>query len=113
LLAKRGASSKTAKNQLTFGGNRDKIDVLDPQLAQPLLPALDQEVLNRRAQMQISVLLDRSRPESLTTPDVDQIREAIRCAASDPGRACRRRGRLSEQLAISRKHRRGAPTISC
>ena len=37
------------------------------------------------ANMQISVLLDRSRPESLTTQMVDQIREAIRCARIAPG----------------------------
>ena len=35
--------------------------------------------------MQISVLLDRSRPESLTAQMVDQIRAAIRCARFAPG----------------------------
>ncbi len=52
--------------------------------------------------MQISVLLDRSRPESLTTQMVDQIREAIRCARLGPGTRLPSSRRLSEQLAISR-----------
>jgi GntR family transcriptional regulator/MocR family aminotransferase len=52
--------------------------------------------------MQISVLLDRSRPESLTTQMVDQIREAIRCARIAPGTRLPSSRRLSEQLAISR-----------
>src|SRR5471030_2620191 len=52
--------------------------------------------------MQISVLLDRSRPESLTTQMVDQIREAIRCARLVPGTRLPSSRRLSEQLAISR-----------
>jgi GntR family transcriptional regulator / MocR family aminotransferase len=52
--------------------------------------------------MQISVLLDRSRPESLTTQMVDQIREAIRCARIGPGARLPSSRRLSEQLAISR-----------
>ena len=52
--------------------------------------------------MQISVLLDRSRPESLTTQMVDQIREAIRCARIGPGTRLPSSRRLSEQLAISR-----------
>jgi GntR family transcriptional regulator / MocR family aminotransferase len=54
------------------------------------------------ANMQISVLLDRSRPESLTTQMVDQIREAIRCARIGPGTRLPSSRRLSEQLAISR-----------
>ena len=52
--------------------------------------------------MLISVLLDRSRPESLTTQIVDQIREAIRCARIGPGTRLPSSRRLSEQLAISR-----------
>ncbi|HLG83691.1 MAG TPA: aminotransferase class I/II-fold pyridoxal phosphate-dependent enzyme [Bradyrhizobium sp.] len=52
--------------------------------------------------MQLSVLLDRSRPESLTTQIVDQIREAIRCARIGPGTRLPSSRRLSEQLAISR-----------
>ena len=52
--------------------------------------------------MQISVLLDRSRPESLTTQMVDQIREAIRCARIGPGTRLPSTRRLSEQLGISR-----------
>ena len=52
--------------------------------------------------MQISVLLDRSRPEALTTQMVDQIREAIRCARIGPGTRLPSSRRLSEQLAISR-----------
>jgi GntR family transcriptional regulator / MocR family aminotransferase len=52
--------------------------------------------------MQISVLLDRSRPEALTTQIVDQIREAIRCARLVPGTRLPSSRRLSEQLAISR-----------
>ena len=54
------------------------------------------------ARMQISVLLDRSRPEALTTQMVDQIREAIRCARLVPGTRLPSSRRLSEQLAISR-----------
>src|SRR5271163_5019183 len=52
--------------------------------------------------MQISVLLDRSRPESLTTQMVDQIREAIRCARIGPGTRLPSSRRLSEQLQIAR-----------
>jgi GntR family transcriptional regulator/MocR family aminotransferase len=52
--------------------------------------------------MQLSVLLDRSRPESLTTQMADQIREAIRCARLAPGARLPSSRRLSEQLAISR-----------
>jgi GntR family transcriptional regulator / MocR family aminotransferase len=52
--------------------------------------------------MLISVLLDRSRPESLTTQIVDQIREAIRCARIGPGARLPSSRQLSEQLAISR-----------
>jgi GntR family transcriptional regulator/MocR family aminotransferase len=52
--------------------------------------------------MQISVLLDRSRQESLTEQMVDQIREAIRCARIAPGTRLPSSRRLSEQLAISR-----------
>lgn len=52
--------------------------------------------------MQISVLLDRSRPETLTTQMADQIREAIRSARIAPGTRLPSSRRLSEQLAISR-----------
>ena len=52
--------------------------------------------------MQISVLLDRSRPETLTTQMVDQLRDAIRCARIGPGTRLPSSRRLSEQLAISR-----------
>jgi GntR family transcriptional regulator/MocR family aminotransferase len=52
--------------------------------------------------MQLSLLLDRFRPESLTTQMVDQIREAIRCARIAPGTRLPSSRRLSEQLAISR-----------
>jgi GntR family transcriptional regulator/MocR family aminotransferase len=57
---------------------------------------------NHAVNMQISVLLDRSRPETLTTQMVDQIREAIRCARIPPGARLPSSRRLSEQLAISR-----------
>jgi GntR family transcriptional regulator/MocR family aminotransferase len=52
--------------------------------------------------MLISVLLDRSRPESLTTQIVDQMREAIRCARIAPGARLPSSRRLAEQLVISR-----------
>jgi len=52
--------------------------------------------------MQISVLLDRSQSESLTTQMVDQIREAIRSARIAPGTRLPSSRRLSEQLSISR-----------
>jgi GntR family transcriptional regulator / MocR family aminotransferase len=52
--------------------------------------------------MQLSVLLDRSRPESLATQMADQIREAIRCARLAPGTRLPSSRRLSEQLEISR-----------
>lgn len=52
--------------------------------------------------MQLSVLLDRSRPDSLTTQIVDQIREAIRSARIGPGTRLPSSRRLAEQLAISR-----------
>jgi GntR family transcriptional regulator/MocR family aminotransferase len=52
--------------------------------------------------MLISVLLDRSRQESLTTQIVDQIREAIRCMRIGPGARLPSSRQLSEQLAISR-----------
>src|SRR6202051_5016313 len=52
--------------------------------------------------MLISVLLDRSRSESLTTQIVDQIRQAVRCARIGPGPRLPSSRRLSEQLAISR-----------
>src|SRR5580693_7658068 len=52
--------------------------------------------------MLISVLLDRSRQESLTTQIVDQIREAIRCMRIGSGMRLPSSRQLSEQLAISR-----------
>ncbi len=52
--------------------------------------------------MMISVLLDRSRQESLTTQIVDQIREAIRCKRIGPGTRLPSSRQLAEQLAISR-----------
>ena len=52
--------------------------------------------------MQLSVLLDRSRPESLTAQLVEQLRDAIRCARIAPGTRLPSSRRLSEQLAISR-----------
>jgi GntR family transcriptional regulator / MocR family aminotransferase len=60
------------------------------------------ELTRTAVDMQISVLLDRSRPEALTTQMVDQIREAIRCARLVPGTRLPSSRRLSEQLAISR-----------
>src|SRR6266481_8744175 len=63
---------------------------------------MDHENSTGAAHMQISVLLDRSRPESLTAQMVDQIREAIRCARIAPGTRLPSSRRLSEQLAISR-----------
>jgi GntR family transcriptional regulator/MocR family aminotransferase len=52
--------------------------------------------------MLISVLLDRSRQDSLTTQIVGQIREAIRCMRIGPGTRLPSSRQLSEQLAISR-----------
>jgi GntR family transcriptional regulator/MocR family aminotransferase len=52
--------------------------------------------------LQLSILLDRSRPESLTAQVADQIREAIRCARIAPGARLPSSRRLSEQLAVSR-----------
>ncbi|MGA7803672.1 aminotransferase class I/II-fold pyridoxal phosphate-dependent enzyme, partial [Bradyrhizobium sp.] len=52
--------------------------------------------------MLISVLLDRSRQDSLTTQIVDQIREAIRCMRIGPGTRLPSSRQLSEQLTISR-----------
>jgi GntR family transcriptional regulator/MocR family aminotransferase len=63
---------------------------------------MDHENSTGAAHMQISVLLDRSRPDSLTTQMVDQIRDAIRCARIGPGTRMPSSRRLSEQLAISR-----------
>src|SRR5260370_8838812 len=63
---------------------------------------MDHENSTGAAHMQISVLLDRSRPDSLTTQMVDQIRDAIRCARIGPGTRLPSSRRLSEQLAISR-----------
>lgn len=52
--------------------------------------------------MQISVHLDRSRRNSLTSQIVDQLRDAIRCARIPPGVRLLSSRRLSEQLAVSR-----------
>lgn len=52
--------------------------------------------------MQLSVLLDRSRPETLTTQVVEQIRDAIRCSRIASGARLPSSRQLSEQLEISR-----------
>jgi GntR family transcriptional regulator / MocR family aminotransferase len=52
--------------------------------------------------MQIPVLLDRSRRESLTVQLVDQLRDAIRQARLPSGTRLPSSRRLSEQLAVSR-----------
>lgn len=52
--------------------------------------------------MQISILLDRARPDSLTTQMVDQIREAVRCARLGLGTRLPSSRQLSEQLGIAR-----------
>ncbi|WP_022723233.1 aminotransferase class I/II-fold pyridoxal phosphate-dependent enzyme [Rhodopseudomonas sp. B29] len=54
------------------------------------------------AALQISVHLDRTRADTLTTQIVDQIREAIRCSRLLPGLRLPSSRQLSEQLAISR-----------
>jgi len=52
--------------------------------------------------MQIPILVDRSRPESLTTQLVEQLRESIRHARIAAGARLPSSRRLSEQLDISR-----------
>jgi GntR family transcriptional regulator/MocR family aminotransferase len=52
--------------------------------------------------MQIPVLLDRSRPESLTTQLVEQLREAIRHKRIAPGARLPSSRGLSDQLSVSR-----------
>ncbi|HVZ50852.1 MAG TPA: aminotransferase class I/II-fold pyridoxal phosphate-dependent enzyme [Pseudolabrys sp.] len=52
--------------------------------------------------MQIPVLLDRSRRESLTDQLIEQLRDAIRQARIAPGTRLPSSRRLAEQLAVSR-----------
>ena len=92
------------RNPADFAENRDKIAELDPQLARPLLQLrIGAKLAASAANMQISVLLDRSRPESLTTQMVDQICATPSAARRiGPGTRLPSSRRLSEQLAISR-----------
>jgi GntR family transcriptional regulator/MocR family aminotransferase len=53
-------------------------------------------------QIQISLLLDRARPETLTTQLVGQVRDAIRLGRIAPGARLPSSRRLSEQLGIGR-----------
>ena len=53
-------------------------------------------------QIQISLLLDRARPETLTTQLVGQVRDAIRLGRITPGARLPSSRRLSEQLGIGR-----------
>jgi GntR family transcriptional regulator/MocR family aminotransferase len=53
-------------------------------------------------QIQISLLLDRARPETLTTQLVGQVRDAIRVGRIAPGARLPSSRRLSEQLGIGR-----------
>src|SRR5580704_17988639 len=52
--------------------------------------------------MQIPVLLDRSRPDSLTNQLIEQLRDAIRRSLIAPGAKLPSSRRLAEQLEISR-----------
>src|ERR1700681_3919807 len=52
--------------------------------------------------MQLPVLLDRSRPDSLTNQLVEQLRDAIRRALIAPGARLPSSRRLAEQLDVSR-----------
>src|ERR1700693_3653534 len=52
--------------------------------------------------MQLPVLLDRSRPDSLTNQLVEQLRDAIRRALIAPGAKLPSSRRLAEQLDVSR-----------
>jgi GntR family transcriptional regulator / MocR family aminotransferase len=52
--------------------------------------------------MQIPVLLDRSRPEPLTSQLVEQLRDAIRHARIRPGMRLPSSRRLADQLSVSR-----------
>ena len=83
LLESEGTSSQALEMS---AGIATKIAAPGPSMTQPHMTA---EAWRR---MQIPVLLDRSRRESLTTQIVDQLREAIRCARIRRERACRRRG---------------------
>jgi len=98
----KGTSRHSPIKRLTRTEIASEFDVLDPQLAQPLLRQWITKTPTGAAHMQISVLLDRSRPDSLTTQMVDQIRDAIRCARIGPGTRLPSSRRLSEELAISR-----------
>jgi len=53
-------------------------------------------------QIQISLLLDRARPETLTAQLVSQVRDAIRLGRITPGARLPSSRRLSEQLGIGR-----------
>ena len=53
-------------------------------------------------QIQISLLLDRARPETLTAQLVGQVRDAIRVGRITPGARLPSSRRLSEQLGIGR-----------
>ena len=53
-------------------------------------------------QIQISLLLDRARPETLTAQLVGQMRDAIRMGRIAPGARLPSSRRLSEQLGIGR-----------
>ena len=53
-------------------------------------------------QIQISLLLDRARPETLTAQLVGQLRDAIRVGRITPGARLPSSRRLSEQLGIGR-----------
>src|ERR1700731_1857120 len=52
--------------------------------------------------MQLPVLLDRSRPDSLTNQLVEQLRDAIRRTLIAPGAKLPSSRRLAEQLDVSR-----------
>ena len=52
--------------------------------------------------MQLPVLLDRSRPDSLTNQLIEQLRDAIRRALIVPGAKLPSSRRLAEQLDVSR-----------
>jgi GntR family transcriptional regulator / MocR family aminotransferase len=98
LLAKRrnqfGKSEKQADNK----GKLTKIDALDRSGVQ----LRKQRSSAHAMSTQLSVLLDRSRPETLTTQMVDQIREAIQCARIVAGARLPSSRQLSEQLGIAR-----------
>src|SRR5580704_9801312 len=57
---------------------------------------------NAATRMQLPVLLDRSRPDSLTNQLVEQLRDAIRRTMIAPGAKLPSSRRLAEQLDVSR-----------